>query len=296
MLKRTIYIGTASVLKLKDNQLLLFEPNKSNVEKGKVAIEDMALLVLDHYQITLNTQLLLKLQSNNVAIVNCDAQHLPFSLTLPFYSHTEFSKRVNVQIQISEPLKKQLWRQTVIQKIKNQAEVLKRLGLAYSQFSYYIENVKSGDSTNMEGIAAQNYWKHLFPDFKREREGDTPNDLLNFAYSILRSLVARALVSSGLQPVFGLFHKNKYNPYCLADDIMEPYRPYVDLLVYNLIKDNNLANVVDKQTKAYLLGICTQDVLIDKNTRPLMVALTTTTSSLYKCYLGEERRIKFPEL
>ena len=125
MLKRTIYIGNPSYLKLKDNQLAIIDAI-SKIEKGSVPIEDMALLVLDNYQITFNTQLLLELQANNVAIVNCDAHHLPFSLTLPFYSHTEYSERVKHQISLSEPLKKQLWRQTVIQKIKNQQALLRK--------------------------------------------------------------------------------------------------------------------------------------------------------------------------
>lgn len=293
MIKRTIYIGNPSYLKLKDNQLLIIEPS-SNQEIGCVPIEDMALLVLDSYQISYNTQLVLKLQSNNVVIVLCDAHHLPFSLTLPLYGHTEHSLRVKKQIQVSEPLKKQLWKQTVVRKIKNQENLLFKLGKSHQHMEGYWSEVKSGDTTNMEGIAAQNYWKYLFSDFNRNREGDTPNQLLNFGYSILRSVVARALVSSGLLPVFGLFHKNKYNPYCLADDIMEPYRPFVDEMVYYWYKKNPNP-VLDKETKAYLLGICTQDVSLSDQIRPLMVAVSTTTASLFSCYNNEERQIVYPE-
>jgi CRISPR-associated protein Cas1 len=156
-------------------------------------------------------------------------------------------------------------------------------------------SVKSGDTSNREGVAAQFYWKHLFENFSRERYGEEPNNLLNFGYAVLRSIVARALVSSGLLPVLGIFHRNKYNPYCLADDIMEPYRPFVDKLVYNYVVDN-CNYELNKDAKAHILTIATQDVFIDGVVRPLFVAVTTTTSSLYKCFTGELRQIKYPEL
>jgi CRISPR-associated protein Cas1 len=155
--------------------------------------------------------------------------------------------------------------------------------------------VKSGDTTNREGMAAKYYWKHLFENFSRQRYGDEPNNLLNFGYAVLRSIVARALVSSGLLTVLGIFHRNKYNPYCLADDIMEPYRPFVDKLVYNYVVDNYNYEL-NKEAKAHILTIATQDVFIDGVIRPLFVAVTTTTSSLYKCFTGELRQIKYPEL
>ena len=156
-------------------------------------------------------------------------------------------------------------------------------------------NVKSGDTSNREGLAAKHYWKHLFQNFSRERFGSAPNNLLNFGYGVLRSIVARALVSSGMLPVLGIFHKNKYNPYCLADDIMEPYRPFVDKLVYNYTLNNN-NNELNKDTKAIILTIATQDVLIDGVVRPLFIAVSSTTASLYKCFTGELRQIKYPEL
>ncbi|TYC16296.1 type II CRISPR-associated endonuclease Cas1 [Bizionia gelidisalsuginis] len=294
MIKRTIYIGTPSYLKLKDQQLLVQDPNGS--EKGTVAIEDMALLVLDHYQITLSTQLLNQLQSHCIAVITCDSHHLPFGVTLPLYGHTEHSERLKHQLEASEPLKKQLWKQTIIQKIKNQEALLNLYNRVAEPMETYWEQTKSGDSTNTEAKAAQHYWKYLFPEFQRHRFGQGPNNLLNFGYAILRSIVARALVSSGLLPVLGLFHKNKYNPYCLADDVMEPYRPFVDKMVVNYVNNNGKTNELTKDVKAYLLGIATQDVLIDGMQRPLMVAVTTTTASLYKCYAGELRSIKYPEL
>lgn len=294
MLKRTIYIGNPSYLKLKDLQLVVQEPKTKEV-KGTVPIEDIALLMLDHYQITISNQLIIKLQGNNVSIITCDAHHLPFGLMLPLYGHSEYSERIKYQLSASEPLKKQLWKQTVAQKIKNQEALLKLNNKVSEPLAEYKANVKSGDTTNREGMAAQFYWKHLFENFSRTRFGEEPNNLLNFGYSVLRSIVARALVSSGLLPVLGIFHRNKYNAYCLADDIMEPYRPFVDKMVYNYIADNYNFDL-NRDTKAHLLTIATQDVAIDGLIRPLFVAVTITTASLYKCFTGELRQIKYPEL
>ncbi|WP_299672898.1 type II CRISPR-associated endonuclease Cas1 [uncultured Polaribacter sp.] len=295
MIKRTIYIGNPSYLKLKQQQLVVQEPESKEI-LGTVPIEDIALLMLDHYQITISNQLLVKLQGNNVAVISCDEHHLPFGIMLPLYGHTEYSERIKHQLAASEPLKKQLWKQTVEQKIANQEALL----TLYDKFSEplveYKLTVKSGDTSNREGMAAQYYWKHLFDNFSRQRFGEEPNNLLNFGYAVLRSIVARALVSSGMLPVLGLFHKNKYNAYCLADDIMEPYRPFVDKLVYNYVNGYRDNFELTKQAKAHLLTIATQDVFIDGLVRPLFVAVTTTTSSLYKCYTGELRHIKFPEL
>jgi len=292
MLKRTIYIGNPSYLKLKDNQLKIEDPT-SKETKGSVPIEDLAFLVLDHYQITLSHQVIVALQQNNVAIISCDESHLPLGLMLPLSGHVEHSERLKHQINCSEPLRKQLWKQTVEAKIYQQKQVLLKNNLPFDAMIGYMNEVKSGDSTNMEGIAAQHYWKHLFDNFTRERKGEAPNNFLNFGYAILRSMVARALVSSGLNPTIGIFHKNKYNAYCLADDIMEPYRPYVDLLVLNWLKKTK-NNVLDKEAKAHLLQIATFDTYINGLQRPLITALSITTSSLCKCFMGTSRTIHYP--
>lgn len=296
MLFRSIYIGNPAYLKLKDQQMKILCP-ETKTEKGSVPVEDLGLLMLDNFQITVSHQLIQKMMANNVVVISCDDQHMPRGQMLPIFGHTEHSERIKYQIEASEPLKKQLWKQTVECKIFNQIKVLENLG-NYSEPMYeYLKNVKSGDSTNMEGIAAQHYWKYLIhPDFLRGRYGDSPNHIFNFGYIVLRSIVARAIVETGLLPVLGIFHKNKYNPYCLADDLMEPYRPYVDLMVMNWIKTNPDAEELTKELKAYLIGIATKDTRIDNLNRPLMVAVKTTVSSLYKCYHGEKRQISYPEL
>lgn len=296
MITRSIYIGNPAYLKLQDQQMKILCPDRRLV-KGSIPIEDLGLLMLDHFQITISHQLIQKMMGNNVVIISCDAHHLPHGIMLPLHGHTQHSDRVKEQLEASEPLKKQLWKQTIECKIENQKEVLLRLGNYYEPMIGYQNNVKSGDSTNMEGIAAQHYWKYLISlDFLRQRFGEAPNQFFNFGYAVLRSIVARAIVETGLLPVLGIFHKNKYNPYCLADDLMEPYRPFVDLLVMKFLERNPDTEELTKDFKAYLLNIATKDVQIDGLKRPLMVAVKTTSTSLYKCYTGEKRLISYPAL
>ncbi|WP_313031204.1 type II CRISPR-associated endonuclease Cas1 [Soonwooa sp.] len=296
MITRSIYIGNPSYLKLKDEQMHILCPETKET-KGKVPVEDLGLLMLDHFQITISHQLVQKMMGNNVVIISCDAHHLPHGMMLPLHGHTEYSDRIKDQLEASEPLKKQLWKQTVECKIENQKEVLHRLGNYFEPMLDYQQQVKSGDITNMEGIAAQHYWKYLIShDFLRQRFGDSPNQFFNFGYSVLRSMVARAIVETGLLPVLGIFHKNKYNPYCLADDLMEPYRPFVDLLVMQWLNLHPETEDLNKEFKAHILKIATMDVRIDSKIRPLMVAVKTSASSLYKCYTGEKRLIVYPEI
>lgn len=295
MLYRSIYIGNPAYLKLKDNQMKIICPETKS-EKGSVPVEDLGLLMLDHWQITISHQLIQHLMGNNVVVISCDEFHLPHGMMLPLYGNSTYSQRIKYQMEASEPLKKQLWKQTVECKITNQIAVLERLGNYAEPMYEYLKNVKSGDTTNMEGIAAQHYWKYLIsPDFLRERFGNSPNQFFNFGYSVLRSIVARALVETGLLPALGIFHRNKYNPYCLADDMMEPYRPFVDFLVMKWLENNPKSEDLTKEAKAYLLQMATRDVRLDGQVRPLLVAVKHTVSSLYKCYLGEKRLILYPE-
>lgn len=296
MITRSIYIGNPAYLRLHFEQMEVCSPDTQEV-KGKVPIEDMGLLMLDHYQITISQQLIQKLMAHNVVIVSCDARHQPLGMMLPLYGHSEHSERVKAQIEASEPLKKQLWKQTVEAKIKNQIVHLE-IAEAYVEPMYtYLHDVKSGDTTNMEGIAAQHYWKYLIaPDFIRSRYGAMPNPYLNFGYAVLRSIIARALIDTGLLPVLGIFHKNKYNPYCLADDIMEPYRPFVDRLVMETMMKFPDEEKLTKEVKASLLSIASVDVQMERVERPLLIAAKMTAVSLYKCYTGEKRLIVYPEM
>lgn len=266
-------------------------------ERGSIPIEDLGLLMLDHAQITMTHGLMQRLMTSGVVLVSCDEQHLPQGMMLPLSGHTSYSKRIREQMSVSEPLKKQLWKQTVESKIRNQRLVLMERKLDHTPMDKYLSEVRSGDTTNMEGIAAQYYWRQLFGrDFCRGREEGGINNLLNFGYAVLRSIVAKAIVSTGLIPVLGIFHHNRYNPYCLADDLMEPYRPVVDKAVIHWLYLFPEQYELSTAAKSHFLRIASADVRIEGKWHPLLVAVKMTVTSLYKCYIGEKRQLSYPSL
>lgn len=298
MIKRTLYFGNSAYLCLKDNQLLV---KKRDGETKTVPIEDVGFIVLDSPQVTLSVALLNFLMENNCAVISCDSRHLPSGLFLPLSGNTLQSERFRFQIEASLPLKKQLWQQTVQQKILNQAKVLQmKRNLAAKNMFLWASNVRSGDVDNREAVAAAYYWKEMFPrlaNFTRDRYGIPPNNLLNYGYAILRGVVARSLVASGLLPTLGIHHSNRYNAYCLADDMMEPYRPIVDKLILEMLEnDEDYPQEIETEHKIALLKIPVLDVMIDGKRSPLMNAVATTTTSLYRCYAGESRKVLYPEV
>jgi CRISP-associated protein Cas1 len=296
MIKRTLYFGNPAYLKTKNEQLV-FEGTDDG-ELKTIPIEDIGVLIIDHQQITITQALIAKLLENNVALITCDSKHHPTGLMLNLDGHTLQSKKFAAQVDATAPLKKQLWQQTVACKIDNQACMLESVQVAAKNLRNWAQEVKSGDADNHEAVAAVYYWKNLFaifPDFKRDREGDPPNNLLNYGYAILRAVVARNLVASGLLPTLGIFHKNQYNAYCLADDIMEPYRPFVDKVVWTIVRMNGKFLELTPDMKKQLLGIPAMDVIINGEKSPMMVAIQKTTASLAKCYEGKARKILYPE-
>lgn len=297
MIKRTLYFGNPAYLHKKDLQLKVTDP-ESRQEKASIPLEDVAVVVLDHPQLTITHALMADLIDRNVALISCDQQHLPSGLILPLDGNHVQTERFRKQIEATEPLTKNLWAQTVKAKVENQAELLQRMKIKNKQLLELVPQIKSGDPDNIEGRAASVYWKLLFEghEFTRDRYGIEPNSHLNYCYAVLRGIVARALVSSGLLPTLGIFHRNKYNAYCLADDVMEPYRPFCDELVYQMFKEGKIdGEDITREQKAQLLSIATCDVCIDGKKSPLMVALSRTTSSLYECFEGTRRRIVYPE-
>ena len=309
MIKKTLYFGNPVYLSLKNAQLVIKLPEvvrndtlsesfKRNSEVTN-AIEDIGVVVLDHKQITITSGVLEALLENNCAIITCDSRSMPVGLMLPLCGNTTQNERFRDQLDASLPLVKQLWQQTIKAKIENQAAVLQECSGAETRcMKVWADDVKSGDSNNLEARAAAYYWKNLFPikDFTRDREGIPPNNLLNYGYAVLRAIVARGLVVSGLLPTLGIHHHNRYNAYCLADDIMEPYRPYVDRLVYNMINQGVDYTELTKELKAQLLIIPTLETNIAGKRSPLMVAVGQTTASLYKCFSGELRKIFYPKM
>ena len=308
MIKKTLCFSNPAYLSLRSGQLVIKLPE---IEHAKVSdslkkefvttrpIEDIGVVVLDNKQVTVTAAALEALLENNCAVVTCDARSMPVGLLLPLAGNTIQTERFRDQIASSLPLRKQLWQQTIQCKIRNQAAVLSACKKAeVGCMETWARDVRSGDPDNLEARAAVYYWKQLFghiSGFTRDREGRCPNNLLNYGYAILRAVVARALVSSGMLPTLGIHHRNKYNAYCLADDIMEPYRPYVDALVYDIVEEYGEDIELTKDIKAELLSIPTLEVTIAGKKNPLLVATTYTTASLYKCFSGELRKISYPD-
>ncbi len=309
MIKRTLYFGNPAYLSLKLGQLVIRLPGMDNLvetdksdKRGEIAktvpIEDIGIVILDNKQITITQGLLEFLLENNCAVITCDSNHLPVGLLLPLQGNTVQNERFRQQLDATLPLKKQLWQQTIQAKIHNQAAVLHYVtGSEHGNMNAWENAVRSGDPENMEARAAAYYWKTVFPEipeFIRGQFGDDPNSLLNYGYAILRAIIARSLVGSGLLPTLGIHHHNRYNAYCLADDIMEPYRPYVDKVVIDIFQQGE--STLTKQVKIKLLSIASMEVSIGGKRSPLMVAASTTTASLAKCFCGETRKIAYPKM
>lgn len=310
MIKKTLCFTNPVYLSLRNAQLLLRLPEvetndelplqlKKEAERT-IPIEDIGVVILDHQRITVTSGVLEALLENNCAIITCNQKSMPVGLFLPLYGNTTQNERFRHQIAASLPLRKQLWQQTIKQKILNQEYVLKaNTSHPTNTLRVWANSVRSGDPENIEARAAAFYWKNIFPElptFVRDRDGIPPNNLLNYGYAILRAVIARALVGSGLLPTLGIHHHNRYNAYCLADDIMEPYRPYVDQLVIDIIRQTDDYSILTKEMKMQLLGIPMIDVRIGGKRSPLMIAAQQTTASLYRCFSGEARLISYPEM
>ena len=292
MIKRTLLVENKTVITTKNLQLVL----KSEVRESTVPIEDIGFLVIDNSETFLSIPAMNLLIENNTSVIICGNNHLPNGMFLNLNSHHIQQEIFKNQIDASAPLKKQLWQQTIVEKINNQGILLEQITGAKNSFSFLASKVLSGDSSNMEGVAASQYWKSFFEiKFKRERFGDYPNNFLNYGYAILRAATARALSGSGLLNTLGIHHKSKYNAFALADDIMEPFRPIVDEKVYEIMQ-NFEEQELNTAIKAELLQILTRTVYFKEEKSPLMVALQKTASSLQQCYTGDRKKIKYPRL
>ncbi|MBS3944832.1 MAG: type II CRISPR-associated endonuclease Cas1 [Melioribacter sp.] len=331
MIKRTLYFGNPAYLSKKNEQLIVkskekdeeLEKDSNNIEhetnlvsekkegwlekrktitkdvSNTIPIEDIGIVILDNLQLTITHGALSSLLDNNAAVVTCSITHMPNGLFLPLAGNTEQNEKFRSQIDSSEPLKKQLWQQTITAKIRNQAINLRERKVPINNMLTWAKKVRSGDPDNYEGRAAAYYWKNFFPmieGFIRDRNGEPPNNLFNYGYAILRAITARGLVGSGLLPTLGIHHANKYNAYCLADDIMEPYRPFVDRIVFEMVKNGEDFYELTPSIKKQLLSIGTEEIIIDGERSPLMVGMQRTTASLVKCFEGTARKIIYPEI
>lgn len=301
MIKKSILIENKTSINSKNSQLII----KSEIRESSIPIEDIGFLVLDHPEIYISLPAMNLLVENNSSVIICGKNHLPNGMFLNLNSHHIQQEVFKNQIDASVPLKKQLWQQTIIEKINNQGVLLQRITSKPNAFEFLASKVLSGDTTNMEGVAAQHYWKSFFGtsdselakqiDFRRERFGDYPNNFLNYGYAILRAATARALSGSGLLNTLGIHHKSKYNAFALADDIMEPFRPLIDEKVYEIMQNYD-EQELNTKIKAELLQVLTRTVYFKDEKSPLMVALQKTASSLQQCFTGQRKKIKYPKL
>ena len=294
MVKRTLSFSRPCCLSLKNCQMVIKMKDDPDFVRT-VPVEDIGFVLLENQQINVTMPLLNALADNNAAVIVCTDKMMPNAMLLNLNSNSIQGERYRDQVNASEPLKKNLWKQTIEAKIRNQAALLDKLDKDGNILKPYWQNVKSGDADNREGIAARIYWDALFDDdFMRSRNGGSPNEMLNYGYTVLRAAVARSLMGSGLFPSFGIYHRNRYNAFPLADDIMEPYRPFVDEIVFDLYANGE--RDLNKEVKAEILKLLYVDTVFDKITRPLDLGLSVTTSSLAKCFSGEQKKILYPVL
>jgi len=295
MIKKSILIENKTSITAKNLQLII----KSEIRESTIPIEDIGFLVLDNQEIYLSLPAMNLLIENNTSVIICGKNHLPNGMFLNLNSHHIQQEVFKNQIEASIPLKKQLWQQTIVEKITNQGILLTKITENKNSFEFLASKVLSGDTTNMEGVAASQYWKSFFDtydiNFRRERFGDYPNNFLNYGYAILRAATARALSGSGLLNTLGIHHKSKYNAFALADDIMEPFRPLVDEKVFEIMQQYD-EQELNTKIKAELLQVLTTTVYFKDEKSPLMVALQKTASSLQQCFMGNRKKIKYPKL
>ena len=294
MLKRSLVFMHPATLSLRNGQMVIIRKEIPD-DNLTVPIEDIGLVMINHAMVSLTIPLLNALTEQNVAVIFCNEKGMPASMLYNLQGNTTQGETLRNQLEAGEVLKKTLWKQIIETKIKNQAALLNKMGKEGSILKPLYTNVKSGDSDNREGIAARLYWTALFGrDFIRDRNIPGINSLLNYGYSVLRAAVTRALVSSGLFPALGIFHHHRSNAFPLSDDLMEPFRPFVDEIVFELTTQDETE--LSTATKSRLIRVLYVDTYFSKVTRPLSVGLSMTMASLAKCYAKEQKKLVVPLL
>lgn len=294
MSKRIVEVSQRAHLRLHNRQLVV---EREGREPSQVPIEDLGLLLLDSHSITHTQQLLSACWQNNVAVVLCDEKHLPGAMLLPLEGHTLQSRIIAQQIEITEPTRKRLWQSIIQAKIREQARVLESSHKNSAPLPAFVTKVRSGDPENIEAQAARIYWQRLFGEsFRRNRASDGINSLLNYGYAILRASVARAIVGAGMHPSVGLHHHNQYDSFCLADDLMEPLRPVVDLRVFEIAGASLDTPELDWPNKQALLEVLNWNCDIGNQHLPLLAALHQYAASLRKVFAGETKILAIPVL
>lgn len=291
--KRIVEISRASYVRLRDAQIVV---EQDGAEVGSVPPEDIGFLVIDSPAVVLTAAALGACWQHNAPVILCDSRHLPGAVLLPIAGHSLHTAILAEQMSATPALKRRLWKQVVQAKIRAQVAVATKVGAPSKALARLIPRVTSGDASNVEAQAARYYWHQVFGrEFRRNTEAEGLNSLLNYGYSVMRSLVARAICAAGLHPAIGLSHSNQYNPLCLADDLMEPLRPFVDLRVWELsqkLKPSELE--ISRETKGELLGVAVASYRIDGQTKPLLVGVHEYVASVRRILSGQAKVIRVP--
>ncbi len=293
MIKRIVEISSEAHICHKNRQLVVRQIDR---EDAQVPIEDLGVLVLNDPSITMSQRIMAELASANVAVILCDKKRLPVATLTPIEGNTLHTKTLAMQVQIKETTKKRLWKSIIQAKVRAQAGALDAAHINSGPLRAFAEKVKTGDTTNIEAQAARVYWQRLFgKDFRRDRYGQGPNALLNYGYTLMRSTVARAVLGAGFHPALGLHHRNQYNSFCLADDLIEPLRPAVDLHIYRLTNKGKNIPDISPESKRALLEVLTFNFKINGQGLPLTAALERYMATVRRVMSEEQRNIKKAE-
>jgi len=296
MIKRIVEISSARTrLSVSYGQLVIKE---DGAELCRIPCEDIGVLLVDHQGTSYTHCVFTELLAKGAAVVLCSGNHHPTGMLLPIESNSLQTERFRQQIEVKEPVKKRLWQQIVRAKIKHQAIVVGKDSDVYKALMALRNRVRSGDPSNVEAQASRKFWPVFLQDvqFRRDINGAPPNNLLNYGYMVMRAAVARALCSAGLLPSLGIHHRNRYNAFCLADDMVEPFRGFVEAKVSEICEGEGVPDELDQQVKARLLEVLYEEVEIAGYKGPLMVGLHRTMASLQRCFAGEQKYVDLPKL
>ena len=296
MIKKVIEISHAGThLSVKLGQLVV---RQEGSKKAQIPCEDIGVLLVDHSGVTYTHSVFTTLLKHGAAVVLCNGSHHPAGMLFPLESNAVQTERFREQAAAKEPLKKRLWQQLVRGKIAHQAAVVSDDEVTYKWLKALEKQVRSGDPENIEAQASKRYWSSYLQhiDFRRKRDGDPPNNMLNYGYMVMRAAVARAICSAGLLPTLGIHHRNKYNAYCLADDMIEPFRGFVDRKVRTICEEREEIEELTQEIKAEILEILYDEVEIGGFSGPLMVGLHRTAASLQRCFTGVQKQLDLPTL
>lgn len=290
---RSLHISQAAKLSLQQGQLSV---EQVGVEAISLPVEDLTTLVLESPQITLTSALLARLQGAGVAVMVCDAQHLPVGLMLPFHQHSRQSEVASLQIASTQPFRKRCWQRVVQQKLRNQADCLRPRAAPQAQTLHAMASrVQSGDTGNLEAVGAKLYWSALMPESFRRGQDCIRNAALNYGYAIVRAAVARGAVAAGLLPCLGLHHASQLNPFNLVDDLMEPLRPYADWVVVTQLGDELQGDSLTKEHRQQLASLLHTPVRWQNTTETLMNTAELMAASLVRAMrAGDANQLLLP--